>query len=78
MLTEGEKKNQPPNKTSKHRRKKKKKSHTSLVSTAIDTIRLIKIIIYARLQYNSYFISAAFQNVFLVGLIKFSRISLDI
>lgn len=38
----------------------------------------IKIIIYAQLQCNSSFTSPAFHEVFLVGLIKFSRILLHI
>lgn len=33
--------------------------------------------IYAQSQYNSYFIPAAFHKVFLAGLIKIARISLD-
>lgn len=54
------------------RRRKKNsrqtKAHTPLASFK-DTIRLIKLIIYAQSQCNSYFISATFHNVFLVGLI---------
>lgn len=44
---------------------KKSEIHTPLASTARDTIRLIELIIYLN-KYNSYFISAAFCNVFLV------------
>lgn len=46
-------------------KKKKERTHTPLASTARDTIRLIELIIYLN-KYNSYFISAAFRNVFLV------------
>lgn len=44
---------------------KSEQTHTPLASTARDTIRLIELIIYLN-KYNSYFISTAFCNVFLV------------
>lgn len=46
-------------------KKRKNKQNTYPISTARDTIRLIELIIYLN-KYNSYFISAAFHNVFLV------------
>lgn len=61
--------------TSTKQAKKKRNIITHIIT---EQCYLIKIIIYAQLQCNSSFTSPAFHKVFLAGLMKFSRILLDI
>lgn len=59
-------------------RKQAKKKINIISHTITEHYHLITIIIYAQLQCNSSLTSPAFHEVFLAGLIKFSRILLDI
>lgn len=58
--------------------KQAKKKRNIITHIITEQCCLIKIIIYAQLQCSSSFTSPAFHKVFLAGLIKISRILLDI